>query len=75
MLIVAAKLVRASLATISVCRARVSIRVIFCGYILAGGRNKAIMKPLFAYLILEFALVEATALFALLMTFLLLFAF
>lgn len=75
MLVVAAKLIRAGLATIRVVRASISISSVFCGYILGMSRNPTEKTEMFSGLILEFALVEATALFALLMTFLILFAF
>ncbi len=75
MAVAAAKVVRARLATISVARASVRIRTVFSCYLIGLSRNKELQKDGFSILILEFALVEATALFALLMTFLILFAF
>lgn len=75
MLVVSAKLMRARMATIRVARASISISIIFSGYLNAVARNPSMKAELFSTMILEFALVEATALFALLMTFLILFAF
>lgn len=75
MLITAAKLLRASFATVRVSRAGIRIRVVFRNYLGAISKNPNMKSKLFSTLILEFALVKATALFALLMTFLILFAF
>jgi len=75
MLVVAAKLMRASMATIRVIRARIGIRVVFRCYLNALARNPSPKSELFSTMILRFALTEATALFSLLIAFLLLFAF
>ena len=69
------KLVGAGLATFGLCGAAIGIGIIFGSFILAVSRNPGIRSELFSVLILGFALVEATALFSLLMSFLLLFAF
>jgi len=75
MAVVAAKLIRASLCTIRVLRASISISSVFTGYMIAHAKNPRAKSENFPILILGFALVEATALFCLLMTFLILFAF
>ena len=75
MLIVAAKLISAGIATVGVAGAGVGIGVVFGAYLNALARNPSLKGELFSSLILGFALTEATALFALLMAFLLLFAF
>lgn len=74
-LITAAKIIGAGLATIGLIGAGVGIGVLFGAYLLALSRNPSLKGELFSNLILGFALTEATALFALLMSFLLLFTF
>lgn len=75
MLIIAAKLLGAGMATIGVCGAGVGIGIVFGSYLIALSRNPSLKQDLFAMLILGFALCEATALFALMLAFLILFAF
>lgn len=75
MLIIAAKLIGAGLATVGVAGAGIGIGVVFGSYLIALSRNPSLKQDLFAMLILGFALCEATALFALMIAFLLLFAF
>lgn len=75
MLVTAAKLTRARFTTIRVLRAGVRISVVFDSYLIAASRNPNMKSKLFSTLILDFALVKTTTLFALLMTFLTLFAF
>ena len=75
MLVTAAKLMRARMTTIRVLRARVRISVVFDSYLISASRNPNMKSKLFSTLILDFALVKTTTLFALLMTFLTLFAF
>lgn len=70
-----AKIIAAGLATISLAGSGVGIGVIFSGLMNAVARNPYMLKQLFAYAILGFALTEAIALFGLMMAFLLLFAF
>lgn len=65
----------AGFATVGVLGAGVGIGVVFGSYLIAASRNPNMKSELFSTLILGFALVEATALFALLMAFLILFAF
>jgi F-type H+-transporting ATPase subunit c len=73
MLIEVAKIIGAGLATISLIGAGVGIGQVFGSFILAGSRNPSMLKSLFTYTILGFALVEAIALFGLMMAFLILF--
>lgn len=75
MLVTAAKLLGARFATVRVLRAGVRIRVVFSSYLISISKNPNMKSKLFSTLILDFALVKATTLFALLMTFLILFAF
>jgi len=53
----------------------VGIGVVFGCLIVGVSRNPSMMKQLFSYAILGFALTEAIALFGLMMAFLILFAF
>lgn len=75
MLVTAAKLMSARMTTIRVLRAGVRIRVVFDSYLISASKNPSMKSKLFSTLILDFALVKTTTLFALLMTFLTLFAF
>ena len=70
-----AKLIGAGLATIGVAGSGAGIGVVFAGLQLAVARNPSLTKQLFGYAILGFAFSEAVALFALMMGFLILFAF
>jgi F-type H+-transporting ATPase subunit c len=72
-MIQSAKLIGAGLATISLAGSGVGIGVVFASLIGAIARNPALMKQLFVYAILGFALTEAIALFGLMMAFLILF--
>ena len=74
-LVIAAKLLSAGIATIGVVGAGIGIGIVFGSYLNAVARNPGMKGDLFSTMILGFALTEATALFALLMAFLLLFAF
>jgi F-type H+-transporting ATPase subunit c len=69
----AAKILAAGLATISLIGAGVGIGQVFGSFLVAISRNPLLLKTLFTYAILGFALVEAIALFGLMMAFLLLF--
>ena len=71
----AAKLIGAGLATIGLAGAGVGIGTVFGALVLATGRNPVIKDELFRIAILGFALTEAIALFALIIGFLILFAF
>jgi F-type H+-transporting ATPase subunit c len=63
----------AGTATSGVSGAGVGIGVVFGSFLIAFSKNKELEKSLFSYTILGFALVEAIALFALMMGFLLIF--
>jgi F0F1-type ATP synthase membrane subunit c/vacuolar-type H+-ATPase subunit K len=60
------------LATMGVAGAGVGIGIIFGNFISAAGRNPAAAPKLFGNVLLGFALTEATALFALVMAFIIL---
>nr|YP_005090319.1 ATP synthase F0 subunit 9 [Heterosigma akashiwo]ACS27138.1 ATP synthase F0 subunit 9 [Heterosigma akashiwo]ACS27177.1 ATP synthase F0 subunit 9 [Heterosigma akashiwo]AOR08496.1 ATP synthase F0 subunit 9 [Heterosigma akashiwo]AOT84805.1 hypothetical protein [Heterosigma akashiwo]AOT84847.1 hypothetical protein [Heterosigma akashiwo] len=75
MLLQAAKFVGAGLATIGLAGAGVGIGTVFSALVLGTSRNPSIKDDLFRFAILGFALTEATALFALMVAFLILFAF
>ena len=70
MLITTAKLMSARFTTVRVLSAGVRIRVVFDSYLISASKNPNMKSKLFSTLILDFALVKTTALFALLMTFL-----
>ncbi len=70
---IAAKAIGAGLAVIGVIGSGIGIGTIFGSYISAVGRNPAMQQPLFGTTLLGFALVEAVALFALLISLILLF--
>lgn len=69
------KLLAAGAATISLSGSGVGIGIVFAGLMHSVARNPYLMKQLFVYAILGFALSEAIALFGLMMAFLILFAF
>lgn len=69
-----AKYIRSGLATIGLAGAGVGIGVVFSGLITGTARNPAARPQLFSYAILGFALSEATGLFRLMMSFLLLYS-
>jgi len=75
MLLQAAKLIGAGLATISMAGSGVGIGVLFGSFLIALARNPQEQKNLFVFTILGFALTEAIALFGLMITFLILFGF
>lgn len=70
-----AKLIGAGLATIGVAGSGVGIGTVFGSLVTATARNPSLKAQLFTYTILGFAVVEAIALFALMIAFLILFAF
>ena len=70
----AAKILSAGLSTFGLAGAGTGIGIVFGSFILGVARNPDIQNELFKYCILGFALTEATALFALMMSFLMLFA-
>ena len=71
----AAKFIGAGLATIGLAGAGVGIGTVFGAYVLGTSRNPSLKGELFQIAILGFALTEAIALFALMMAFLILYAF
>jgi F-type H+-transporting ATPase subunit c len=73
MILNAAKIIAAGLASISLIGAGVGIGSVFGAFLIALSRNPLLLKTLFTYTILGFALVEAIALFGLMMAFLFLF--
>jgi F-type H+-transporting ATPase subunit c len=74
-MLMAAKLIGAGLATIGLAGAGVGIGTVFGALVLGTARNPVIKDELFRIAILGFALTEAIALFALIIGFLILFAF
>ena len=70
-----AKLIGAGCATIALAGAGAGIGIVFGSLINSVARNPSLTKQLFGYAILGFALTEAIALFALMMSFLILFVF
>ena len=75
MILQAAKLIGAGLSTIALAGVGAGIGTVFSALITSVARNPHLMKQLFGYAILGFALTEAIALFALMMAFLILFTF
>ena len=75
MMLQAAKFIGAGLATIGLAGAGVGIGTVFGALVLGTSRNPSLKDELFRIAILGFALTEAIALFALMMAFLILFAF
>lgn len=69
----AAKLIGAGLATIALAGVGIGIGNIFSTLIATVGRNPSVQQRVFPFAIIGFALVEAVALFALLISFLILF--
>tara|TARA_R110001592_G_scaffold326921_1_gene607928 strand:- start:2291 stop:2542 length:252 start_codon:yes stop_codon:yes gene_type:complete len=72
-ILIASKNIGAGAATVGLAGAGAGIGAVFCGLIIAYGRNPFLKDELFSYTILGFALSEATGLFALMMAFLILF--
>lgn len=70
-----AKLIGAGLATIALAGVGAGIGIVFSALIGGVARNPSMLKQLFSYAILGFALTEAIGLFALMMAFLILFTF
>ena len=75
MAVEAAKLIGAGMATVGLAGAGVGIGTVFGAFVLGMARNPSLEAKLFKYTVLGFALTEATALFALMVTFLLRFTF
>jgi F-type H+-transporting ATPase subunit c len=74
-LYVGLKLLGAGTATVSLIGSGTGIGIVFAGLMIAVSRNPSMTKQVFVYAILGFALTEAIALFGLMMSFLILFAF
>jgi F-type H+-transporting ATPase subunit c len=74
-MLLAAKLIGAGLATIGLAGAGVGIGTVFGALVIGVSRNPSLKEDLFRLAILGFALTEAIALFALMIAFLILFAF
>lgn len=70
-----AKMLGAGLGTIALAGVGVGIGLVFSALLNAVSRNPSVLKDLFGYALLGFALTEAVALFALMIVFLILFAF
>lgn len=66
----AAKLIGAGMATISIGGAGVGIGMVFASRVAAIARNPSLLRQLFTYTLLGFALTEAIALFGRMVTFL-----
>lgn len=73
-LLVGLKYLGAGLSTLALIGPGIGIGIVFASLINGTSRNPTIKGQLFTYTILGFALVEAIALFALMVTFLILFA-
>jgi F-type H+-transporting ATPase subunit c len=69
----AAKMIGAGLATIALFGVGIGIGNVFATLISTVGRNPSVQQRVFPFAIIGFALVEAVALFALLIAFLILF--
>ena len=63
MILQAAKLIGAGLATIALAGAGVGVGLVFSSLIISVARNPALTKQLFVWTVLGFALTEAIALF------------
>ena len=70
----AAKMIGAVAASIALIGGGVGIGIVFGALILAYSRNPSLQGQLFTYAMMGFALSEATALFGLMMAFIILFA-
>lgn len=73
MIVSAAKLIGAGMATIGLTGAGIGIGVVFGAFVLGVSRNPSLEQKMFRYTIMGFALTEAMALFVLMMAFLILF--
>lgn len=73
MIVSAAKLIGAGMATVGLTGAGIGIGVVFGAFVLGVSRNPSLEQKMFRYTIMGFALTEAMALFVLMMAFLILF--
>jgi F-type H+-transporting ATPase subunit c len=67
------KFIGGGVALIALAGAAIGVGVVFGSLVLAIARNPSLLKTLFTYAILGFALTEALALFGLMMSFLIMF--
>ena len=74
-MVAAFKLIGAGLATIGLAGSGVGVGVVFHGFLTGTAHNPSMREELFVITLMGFALTEALALFALMMAFLILFAF
>ncbi len=75
MLVTAAKLMGAGVATVGLAGAGIGIGTVFGAFLIALSRNPSLEQKMFRFCIIGFALTEAMALFVLMMAFLILFTF
>jgi F-type H+-transporting ATPase subunit c len=73
-LVLAGKYIGSGIATIGLLGAGIGIALVFAALINGTARNPSVRSTLFTYAILGFALSEATGLFCLMISFLLLYA-
>lgn len=70
----AAKFIGASIATLPLVGAGIGVAIVFYALIQGASRNPSVKNQLFQYAVLGFALAEATGLFALMVSFMILFS-
>ena len=75
MIITAAKLIGAGVATVGLTGAGIGIGTVFGAFIIGMSRNPSMEQKMFKFCLIGFALTEAIALFVLMMAFLILFTF
>lgn len=75
MLVTAAKLIGAGVATVGLTGAGIGIGTVFGAFIIGMSRNPSIEQKMFKFCLMGFALTEAIALFVLIIAFLILFTF
>ncbi|MAY74453.1 MAG: ATP F0F1 synthase subunit C [Phycisphaerae bacterium] len=75
MIVTAAKLIGAGVATVGLTGAGIGIGTVFGAFIVGMSRNPSIEQKMFKFCLMGFALTEAMALFVLMMAFLILFTF
>jgi len=75
MIVTAAKLIGAGVATVGLAGAGMGIGTVFGAFIIGISRNPSLEQKMFRFCIMGFALTEAMALFVLMMAFLILFTF
>ena len=75
MIVTAAKLIGAGVATVGLAGAGIGIGTVFGAFIIGISRTPSLEAKMFRFCIMGFALTEAIALFALMIAFLILFAF